>query len=168
LHHQLELEQEYRLIVSTQSGLYRYDTGDKLIVSGFYQNHTPILTFIGRDSLTSDLCGEKITECFFSDILAKIDQELLGNAVLVAIKTPKPSYQLIIDEKFISDNRQNLLRERIENALNDNPQYAYARQIGQLRPITIQRVKSIIAYLKVMHPEQINNIATIKVPSLLV
>ena len=80
LHHQLELEQEYRLIVSTQSGLYRYDTGDKLIVSGFYQNHTPILTFIGRDSLTSDLCGEKITECFFSDILAKIDQELWRDA----------------------------------------------------------------------------------------
>ena len=60
---QLEVGRTYRLIVTTGSGLYRYDTQDMVKVVGF-SGDTPRLQFIGRAGMVSDLCGEKLTEAF--------------------------------------------------------------------------------------------------------
>ncbi|MEE9391670.1 MAG: GH3 auxin-responsive promoter family protein [Planctomycetota bacterium] len=58
---ELEIGQKYLVIVSTSAGLYRYNIGDVVEVTGFSKS-TPILEFQGRHGATSSVTGEKLTE----------------------------------------------------------------------------------------------------------
>ncbi|MFO0722501.1 MAG: GH3 auxin-responsive promoter family protein [Myxococcota bacterium] len=59
--HQLEVGKSYVTILSTQSGLYRYNIGDVVRVSRFV-DRTPVIEFMNRAGNTCSLTGEKLTE----------------------------------------------------------------------------------------------------------
>ena len=61
LAHELEVDRSYVLLLSTSSGLYRYDIGDVVRVTGF-EAATPIVEFLYRVGATCSLTGEKLTE----------------------------------------------------------------------------------------------------------
>lgn len=58
---QLEPGKRYELVVTTGAGLYRYRTGDCVLVRGFVGS-VPIIEFLYRFGKTSSITGEKITE----------------------------------------------------------------------------------------------------------
>jgi hypothetical protein len=90
----------------------------------------PTLRFIGRAHLVSDLVGEKLSDSFVAQALAPLDTA----AALVPRPGPPPHYQLWIDSAAPVEPA---LAELVETRLRANPQYDYARRLGQLRPIEI-------------------------------
>ena len=60
LAHELELGRRYRLICTTSGGLYRYDMGDIVEVTGF-DRRTPEIAFLHKAGGTVSVTGEKVT-----------------------------------------------------------------------------------------------------------
>ena len=52
---------EYRLVVTTEAGLYRYDLGDVVRVSGWFMG-APRLVFVRKAGNVLNAMGEKVTE----------------------------------------------------------------------------------------------------------
>lgn len=127
LEDELDLGSEYEVVVTTASGLYRYRTGDRVRFEGRNHSGHAILEFVGRDALTGDLVGEKLTETF----VGKCFEAIPGFAMLVPDKS-HPGYVLIC-EQAPSEAHLTML----ESNLSVNPQYAYARKLGQLAPLRV-------------------------------
>jgi len=129
------------VIATTSSGLYRYRTGDLVrrpVILSREDGEGPVcrarstgpsassrlrmtaaVEFIGRTG-TSDLVGEKLTEPFVAKCLEHIP----------GIRFLKPNcngYLLYADSSVDLDI--------VEHKLQENPQYAYARKLGQLAPL---------------------------------
>jgi len=107
-HGHFEFGDDGEVIATTASGLYRYRTGD-LLRDG---------EFIGRKGIVSDLVGEKLTEPFVATCLENVRGYLFpeGRGYVVAAETA-----VDLDD--------------VERKLCANPQYAYARKLGQLAPL---------------------------------
>ena len=125
LPHELQTGGYYRVILTSASGLYRYDTGDRVQCIGATLSGDMRLTFVGRDGLTSDLVGEKLTEAFVRSCWS----DLPGFHLLIPHPHP-PGYRWVSDQP-IDDAQCRALDAR----LCANPQYAHARQLGQLHPV---------------------------------
>jgi hypothetical protein len=125
LANQLDPEHDYEVIATTGSGLYRYRTGDLVRCKGFNESGSPVLTFMGRQGVSTDLVGEKLVEAFVEDALAP-----LPGFRFLAPRPDGNGYVLVTDASAPEPS----LRE-VEERLARNPQYAYARDLGQLRAI---------------------------------
>ena len=133
--------ERYEVIMTTSGGFYRYRTGDCVVYEG-QVGGLPVLRFTGRLGLVSDMVGEKLTEEFVASCMSDIP----GFRMLIPSWNPKPSYVLVVD-KF-TNNQSELLTNCMEERLSRNPQYAYARQIGQLNHLSVFRAsRPLEAYL---------------------
>ncbi|UCI21856.1 GH3 auxin-responsive promoter family protein [Mesorhizobium sp. B2-1-8] len=162
---QLEVGGCYRLIVTTGSGLYRYDTQDMVEVCGF-TGDTPRLRFIGRAGMVSDLCGEKLTEAFVARCLADTGLDPRTYALLVAVAAPHPHYRLFVETGGTA-GRIAPPGPAVEHALMANPQYEYARRIGQLGALRATTVDDLYGRLKRHRMKGGASIAGMKAPILL-
>jgi len=135
LAHELEEGGVYRVIMSNHSGLYRYELGDQVRVVGKLAA-TPLFEFLGRSGNVSDLCGEKLSETFVQRQLRDVD----GFAMLFPCVADRSTYRLVLDEAQIGELEAQRLAIQLDQRLSRNPQYAYARQIGQLAPVSALRV----------------------------
>ncbi len=72
LAHELNEGDVYEVVITTASGLYRYRTGDLVRYDGHFPSSRPILEFVGRGELVSDLVGEKLTEPFVAACLESV------------------------------------------------------------------------------------------------
>lgn len=142
-------------VVMTVAGLYRYRSGDQVHVHGWVGT-APQLEFIGRSGLVSDLVGEKLSEPFVADCLQGID----GFAMMAPVLEPMPHYCLFVET---IDNR---LLEKVEQALQGNPQYAYARNLGQLAPLRVVTVERPLQRYHDWALERGQRLGDIKPPSL--
>ena len=161
----IEQGESYRVVLSNRFGLYRYDTGDLVEVVG-RTAQTPRLTFKGRAGLATDLCGEKLTEEF---VLSCIEAASGGQsmfAFLAASSHPHPHYVLCAD-KAVHLERLAAFAERLESELKRNPQYAYARQLGQLSPLEVRIVDRLFERYREWATSQGRSIAGLKAPALL-
>ncbi len=132
---ELETGQTYGVLLTTEAGLYRYRLGDRVLVSGWYEA-TPCLEFVGRDGGGSDLCGEKLTEEFVEVALG----DMPGFGFLVPVATPRPAYLLMLDEAIVATDQEHTTANIADRRLMENPQYRYAREMGQLPPIEPRRI----------------------------
>ena len=128
--HELIQGEVYRIVVTTAAGLYRYDLGDRLKVRG-WKGRTPLLEFMGRSGIVSDLCGEKLTEEFVLDKLANIR----GFRMLAPSAEGKPHYALFLDSREYGENEAVIISQELDKSFEANPQYQYARQLKQLGEI---------------------------------
>lgn len=119
--------EEYEVILTTASGLYRYASGDRVCCEESDDAGQPVLEFIGRDSLSCDLVGEKLTDAFVGQCLA----ELEGSATLVP-DSKGPGYVLISERPLSPESAR-----AFEDRLRRNPQYDYARRLAQLAPLRL-------------------------------
>jgi hypothetical protein len=133
--HELELGKTYEVIVTTSGGLWRYRLKDCVRVTGFI-GKTPSLRFLGRSGNVSDLFGEKLTDAFVAQAL----QEALAAA------KAKPDFVLLAPDQDILGSRYTLYVEgwlpnhfagMLDQALRQNPHYAYSRDLGQLLPVRV-------------------------------
>jgi len=129
--------EQYRVVTTFANGLYRYDIGDYVKITGFHQQ-APMLQFIGRSSLDSDLCGEKFSDAFVAQQLANVR----GFAMMAPELQPKPHYVLYLDDKHYCGESAAQVISRVEQALRQNPQYHYARQLNQLDALSFALVNN--------------------------
>jgi len=127
--HEVKIGETYTLVLSKPGGFIRYNTHDQVEIIDI-EKGVPIFKFIGRDNITSDLVGEKLTEVFVRNSLKKFTSK---NAFLRACyKHQKFFYELVTEENI------NIID--FETELRMNIHYDYARKIGQLGPLRINQV----------------------------
>jgi GH3 auxin-responsive promoter len=128
--------QEYAVLMSTEGGLYRYAIGDRVRMHGFV-GEAPLLEFCGRGACASDLCGEKLTEAFVVKALAPLGQNFL---LLAPACGTRPQYELFCDAHRVPSAQLDALAAQADRLLQANPQYAYARSLGQIEAVRARRV----------------------------
>ena len=141
---ELATGETYSVLLTNNSGLYRYNIGDLVTVTAWYEK-TPCLRFDGRTGLNADLCGEKLTEQFVLPHLNTI----AGFTLLVPCHIPKPHYRLYVDADDFTETSIGKITEQIDSAFCKNLHYKYARKLGQLDSVKIVPcIKPISSYEK--------------------
>jgi hypothetical protein len=144
LAHQLELDNEYRVVVTTSGGLYRYQLNDQVRVVGFYQQ-LPLLQFVGKADDTMDLVGEKLSAVYLQRVITEVFDEFGVQPAFVEIcarSQENARYVLrLADDALAGDaKKQCTVCNRIDHLLRSNPGYGYARNLGQLECLELQMV----------------------------
>jgi hypothetical protein len=127
--HEVEPGAQYSVVMTTSGGLWRYRLGDRVRVTGFF-GHTPLLEFVGKEDGICDLRGEKLNPAFVGGVLRELRRELLlpaGFSMLAPSHSPEAGYLLLVEQ-----SAPVALVSALDNKLRTNPQYAYARNLGQL------------------------------------
>lgn len=131
----------YRVIVTTNGGLYRYDLGDIIEVVGFLRS-CPRVRFVGRTDAVSDLVGEKLHEEHVRTLLESLMSEFgvsAGFFILVARQQPYLGYTLILSEDSnLHPEVQGPFARALDDRLRTNPQYALARNLNQLSSVDVR------------------------------
>ena len=156
---ELSAGERYRVVMTNAGGFYRYDLGDRLLCHG-YEDALPLLEFIGRD-IASDLVGEKLTEPFVSDALTLLS----GTACLAPRAAVAPHYVLLVDAR--DRDTAHCAAATIERRLRSNPQYDYARKIGQLGPVAYEIVDHLLERYLRLGTRRGRRLADIKPPGLI-
>jgi GH3 auxin-responsive promoter len=120
--------EQYEVLLTNSSGLYRYAIGDRVLVHGFVGT-APTLEFVGRAGVISDRCGEKLSEDFIVKALNGTD------LVFATLAADSAGYVLLVDSNEVSDKEAATLCAQIDLQLRANPQYAYACDLQQLAPV---------------------------------
>ncbi|MBB3332294.1 antitoxin (DNA-binding transcriptional repressor) of toxin-antitoxin stability system [Halomonas campaniensis] len=138
--HEVTPGERYRPLVTTGGGLYRFDLGDLIEVTGRL-GATPTLRFLGRDDRASDLCGEKLSDAFVQGVLDRLLATARGVRFAMLAPDPRPDgrpgYTLFLEAETPPTDGA----ARLELGLADNPHYAHARWLGQLAPAALQPVR---------------------------
>jgi hypothetical protein len=142
---EVQLGGEYGVLMTTSAGLYRYRLGDRVRVTGWW-HATPRLLLLGRGAGGSDLCGEKLTEAFVMQCWVALG--VPGGARLVPHAAPAPHYRLLVDAAGHGHEDAARLAVLVDRALRANPQYAYARDLGQLGPLLACRVPQLASHMQ--------------------
>ncbi len=137
--HELEVGQEYFILLTTSSGLYRYDIGDLVRVVG-YENQAPVLEFLSKGAHTASMSGEKLTEHQVILAMTAVARQT-GRGVSTFVLAPQwaqtPFYTLHLEqEDWAPDDSADRLTGRLDEELRGlNIEYAAKRSSGRLGPI---------------------------------
>jgi len=148
LAHELKTGKRYKAIITTSGGLYRYDLGDIVEVTGFFRS-IPIIRFQGRDKdKIVDLVGEKLNENFVDGIVTKTLKRL-NLTPRFWMMAPRDysngqyGYVLFIEFDYgIPTDMLQILRIKTDTALKGNYHYELARRLGQLIELDLFLINS--------------------------
>jgi len=129
---ELEKGASYVVLTSQFNGFLRYNTSDKVRVTGYYFQ-TPILEFIGRIGNHSDMVGEKLSEELIRSMV-KADFFFL----LVPNQSDQPNYEIYVDEDTFNQHPK-----EIEHDLIQIHHYQLARDLRQLSPLITLKIKNL-------------------------
>ena len=141
---QLQPEIDYQVVISPLGGFVRYQIGDRLKVSHYYQK-TPCLEFVGRGEQVSDLVGEKLSLAFVTDCLQELGYLQGGFCCLAPVLTSPPHYCLFLER---SSSPPEAIAIEVENALQQAFHYQQARQLGQLATLRVVIHPKVSQWLK--------------------
>ena len=143
LAHELKMGAQYSPLLSTAGGLYRYHLKDVITCTGLHFN-TPTIRFDGKLDRVSDVCGEKIHSQQVEHALQKAYLEIPSQVHFAMLspdlKIAPPQYYLYI-EADLSAIQEQVVTEHVENYLLTGHHYRTCRNLGQLGPVKLQRVK---------------------------
>lgn len=158
----LELSQNenYEIVISNRSGLYRYRTHDLVRVHGYWKR-LPLLEFIGRNNLLSDLVGEKITEAEVTTFFQKLWRS--NSTWLLVPDEIYRGYRILTNDMNLDLNPL----QELEKYLLLNYHYRYAREIGQLKQIKLNRIPDLVQLYEEICIEKGIKWGDIKIPQLI-
>ncbi|MEZ4639508.1 MAG: GH3 auxin-responsive promoter family protein [Caldilineaceae bacterium] len=144
LAHELDLHARYAVVITTGGGLYRYQLGDIVEVTGFF-NRCPLIRLIGRAGAVSDWFGEKLHEAHVRRVLEDVltERGLAPSFAMLACDDalPQPVYVLYLEDAHTDDAALSTLAADVERRLCENVHYAYCRDLGQLAALRVFRVR---------------------------
>lgn len=144
LAHELELGRCYSLILTTGGGLYRYQLHDRVQVVG-HMGDCPEIRFLGKEAHISDFFGEKVNEHHLQQVVTGLLSRLnlSPSFVMVACEAEdnRHAYTLFIESHGESEERLRTLGRELEASLEENYQYRYCRDLGQLEPLRVFRIE---------------------------
>lgn len=132
--HQLEQGQRYYVIVTNESGLYRYFMHDIVEVDGMFE-HTPCLKFIQKGKGVTSLTGEKLYETQLLQALQNVWDNGPPATFFLALAHMNPAhYRIYLEATHIPDN----LAKRMDAALASlNIEYKAKRKSERLHPLRL-------------------------------
>lgn len=132
--HQLEQGQRYYVIVTNESGLYRYFMHDIVEVDGMFE-HTPCLRFIQKGKGVTSLTGEKLYEAQLLQALqSSWDNGPPATFFLALAHTEPAHYRLYLEAPHIPAD----LAKRMDTALAAlNIEYKAKRRSERLLPLQL-------------------------------
>ncbi len=143
--HELREGEAYFLLLTNGSGLFRYDIGDRVRVTGRL-GETPLIEFLSRDAHTSSMAGEKLTEdqvvaamesvCDGRLARAGADGEQIVDFVLAPRWGEVPCYRLYV-EQAAAEQRPELAKEMDTALARMNNEYESKRQTLRLGPLEL-------------------------------
>jgi hypothetical protein len=144
--HQLDVGQEYFVLLTTASGLYRYHIGDLVRVVG-YSGEAPIIEFLSKGAHTCSLAGEKLTE---HQVMRAMEQAAtkaglpVTNFVLAPRWGQPPFYMLHADPEAVGKARTDtkLATEMDDQLSAVNIEYASRRRSERLGPVRLNLLPS--------------------------
>lgn len=149
LAHALRVGGQYSPLLSTGGGFFRYHLKDAVECVG-QEGATPRIRFLGKLDRTSDVCGEKLSAALVDGALARAQEELdlrCEFALLAPVwpagpaEPRRPIHYCLFAESAADDEELARLAVALEDRLLDSHAFRYARELGQLGPIHIQRVR---------------------------
>ena len=146
--HELEVGVEYYILLTTSSGLYRYNIRDVVRCTGFYGT-TPLLEFRHKGAHISSITGEKLAESQVVEAVNAAVRECGVNLELFTL-TPQwgepPGYKLCVqcDSADAGHNPARLNRFAMvveEHLARLNVEYKDKRESGRLAPLYVQALQ---------------------------
>ncbi len=140
--HELLSGQEYRILLTTASGLYRYDIHDVVRCTGF-MGRTPLLEFLNKGAYFSNLTGEKLSEHHVTRAMDRTLRELGLESGTYSVAPcwddHHPNYGLFVESgNFDSRETAQKVVCHMENILGEtNIEYASKRESGRLAPLSL-------------------------------
>ena len=139
--HELEVDQEYFLVLSNWAGLWRYDLGDRIrVVDRFGQS--PVFEFLCRGEHTANITGEKITEHQVVEAMRLASARAGGGVERFVVQgrfARTPHYELRLEDEGAADADR--LAGLLDEALGElNIEYQGKRKSGRLgaiRPVLL-------------------------------
>lgn len=136
LAHELETGKRYRLIITTSGGLYRYDLGDIVEVTGRREN-TPEIRFLHKAGGVLSITGEKICEDQVVEAMARVEQAnfpMSGFSLSIEL-LGQPRYVLALEAAQTTPDASALCKAGTDldrELATINPEYLQKRQSGRL------------------------------------
>jgi hypothetical protein len=143
--HELRPDCDYYLLITTSSGLYRYNMFDVVRCTGF-DGLAPLLRFLNKGQHISDLEGEKVTEYQVVQAVADAARRLslaiaFFTVVPVRCRDQEPHYVVMLEESVIAggDLERRFLSVFDECLSQQNFAYKVRRDDGYLAPPRLVR-----------------------------
>jgi len=135
--HELKEGQRYCMLVTTSSGLYRYNMNDLLEVTG-YHNQFPTIRYIQKVNGTISLTGEKLHERQFIEAVHEVEKKTGKIApFFVGFADPqKSNYKFYYEfaDQFISYGEAEEFTAQLDRCLQEyNPEYREKRASDRLK-----------------------------------
>ena len=143
--HELQAGVEYFILLTTSSGLYRYNIRDVVRCTGFYGT-TPLLEFRHKGAHISSITGEKLAESQVVEAVNAAVRECGVNLDLFTL-TPQwgepPGYTLFVLCDSADLERDNSPLHRIAVVVDEqlacsNVEYREKRESGRLAPVRVE------------------------------
>lgn len=140
--HELEIGQEYFIIMTTLSGLYRYNIHDIVRCDGFVGT-CPNLTFMHKGAHFSSLTGEKLSEL---QVTQAVRQGLAAAGVTIdhysLVPVPgDPAYYVLLIEQDLGGDVVQSVQQLVDRALCEaNCEYEDRRQSNRMGSIVVKRI----------------------------
>lgn len=137
--HEVEVGEEYFILLTTSAGFYRYDIGDCVRVTDFY-GQAPVIEFLHKGVHVSSLSGEKLTEqqvvLAFDRAVRRISAPRL-DFVLAPRWDDPPGYVLHLErtEGVDSPVLERLVSEFDRSLEEINLEYRSKRRSGRLQQV---------------------------------
>ncbi len=140
--HELAEGKNYYIVLTTSSGLYRYDIHDVTRCVGF-EGTVPILEFLNKGAHYSNITGEKLSEFQVVSAVRSGFSEV-GHPVEIFCIAPvfgdPPGYDLLLEGKISAESKGSLLRCVDGHLARLNLEYAERLGSGRLRPLSLREV----------------------------
>jgi hypothetical protein len=117
----------YEVLLTTSGGLFRYRSGDRVVITGVGGDGLPRMRFAGRSGMVSDLVGEKLHEEQVLNALLSC-----GTRGLLMADAGTNSYIAWLEDIEQSAAFETLLRL--------NPYFDHALALGQLAPVRFKKL----------------------------
>jgi hypothetical protein len=153
LAHELEPDRNYYILLTTSSGLYRYNIMDLVRVTGFFAK-TPEIEFLGKGHYFSSMTGEKVSEFqvvegvkqarHAYDGQARTRPEHVSDACILSPMLGDPCrYSLAVESRDGCPDQswRQFLRRFEERLCSINVEYRSKRNSGRLGAVVLHLLK---------------------------
>lgn len=136
--HELEPGEQYSVVMTTSSGLYRYEIGDIVQCTG-YVGQAPVLRFLHKVGQYSDMEGEKVSGYQMAEAVETAARELslpldCFTAVPVRQEGQVPYYAVLVERNVIEEasTAQRFIKIVDRELIRQNVMYAGKRHDGYI------------------------------------
>lgn len=152
---------QYVLIVTTEGGLYRYNTKDRIEILDFY-HRIPTIRFIGRDDAVTDYCGEKLHEVQLAKALDNACSVLSLHCMFASFSFTENRYVLYVETDGTCDLQR--FSELVEQQLQHNYHYANCIYTRQLQSLIVTQVHDAVQKYNNFYKQRGVRLGNIKIP----